>query len=99
AALVWALIGVLASGAGFVVLDPAYPAARTAAYVAVSRPRALVTIPAAGPLPREVADALESGACRVDLSEVPPSPTTRPAVTVGPDDPAYIAFTSGSTGG
>jgi non-ribosomal peptide synthetase component F len=53
AALVRALLGVLKSGAAFLVLDPAYPPARLAEYVRIARPAAHLHLTAAGDLPSE----------------------------------------------
>ena len=39
AALVWALLGLLKAGAAFMILDPAYPAARLLSYLRLARPR------------------------------------------------------------
>jgi amino acid adenylation domain-containing protein len=56
AALVWAILGVLKSGAAFVILDPAYPERRLMDYLRAARPRAWLHIAAAGEMP----SALES---------------------------------------
>jgi amino acid adenylation domain-containing protein len=58
AALVRALIGTLRAGAAFLVLDPAYPAARLAEYVRIARPAGWLPIAEAGEVPAELADAL-----------------------------------------
>ncbi|OGQ77555.1 MAG: hypothetical protein A3F90_11830 [Deltaproteobacteria bacterium RIFCSPLOWO2_12_FULL_60_19] len=109
APLVWAVLGVLKAGAAFVILDPAYPAARLVECLRAAKPRGWFQIAAAGPLP----DALEkfitvsSIRCRLELSADPAAasrdPLTAysiddPGIAVGPDDLAYVAFTSGSTG-
>jgi amino acid adenylation domain-containing protein len=108
--LVLAVLGVLKAGAAFVILDPAYPTRRLIDSVDAARPSAWIEIvgdftppPALSEfvstapfkcriqLPQKAADARDSLAgagTAVDVS-----------VTVAPDDPAYIAFTSGSTGG
>src|SRR4029079_9342268 len=52
AAPVRALLGTMKSGAAFLVLDPAYPAARLAEYVRIARPAAHLHLSAAGRLPR-----------------------------------------------
>ncbi len=107
ATLVWAVLGVLKAGGAFVVLDPAYPAARLVATLELAAPRAFLRLTEAGPLPAELASflAARSGCARIDLA--PAAAAERapggeeaapPAVEVGPDDLAVIAFTSGSTG-
>jgi amino acid adenylation domain-containing protein/non-ribosomal peptide synthase protein (TIGR01720 family) len=108
ATLVWALLGVLKAHAAFVVLDPAYPAARQVEIVELVRPRAWLEMTAAGPPPA----ALE--ACLAALPHcprltLPPWPSlageaagggadSAPRLAVGPDELALVALTSGSTG-
>ncbi|HEX3529024.1 MAG TPA: amino acid adenylation domain-containing protein, partial [Thermoanaerobaculia bacterium] len=82
AALAWAVLGVLKAGCAFLLLDPEYPAARRAAMVRLGGARTVVPLDAS-------ADAHDPNN--------PNDPGT-PRVSVGPDDPAYVAFTSGSTG-
>ncbi|PYQ65419.1 MAG: non-ribosomal peptide synthetase, partial [Acidobacteria bacterium] len=98
APLAAALLGVLRAGAAFVIFDPAYPPARLAAMAARARPRAWVEVPGAPPLPEEMATAL-AGVPRfpVDGPGLPVDPAA-PCAAVHPDAPAWIAFTSGSTG-
>ena len=98
APLAAALLGVLRAGAAFVILDPSYPPARLAAVVERARPRAWVEVPGAPPVPPEVAAAL-SGIpfLQVDGPGLPADPGA-PCAAVHPDAPAWIAFTSGSTG-
>ncbi len=114
APVVWAVLGVLEAGAAFVVLDPAYPAARLAAMVELAGPRAWLEVAAAGPpgpeLEALLQDLAASGrlACRLALPGGGPDGArpllqSLPAATgeppaVAPDDVALIAFTSGSTG-
>ncbi|MCP4654050.1 MAG: amino acid adenylation domain-containing protein [bacterium] len=88
ARLVPAILGVLSAGAAFLILDPAYPAARRRDAVRRARCRGWVRIAGGG---------TDLGCRRFEL---PPRDAAGepPAVTVGPDDPAYVAFTSGSTG-
>ena len=54
AALVRALVGTMKSGAAFLVLDPAYPAARLGDYVRIAHPAAHLHLSAASALPDEV---------------------------------------------
>jgi len=109
AALVWAILGVLKAGAAFVILDPAYPASRLINYLETSQPRAFLQITAAGELPKSILETLESLSCRCRLELTSDSIELvrqqfqgygkhNPGVQVEPDDLAYVAFTSGSTG-
>ncbi|HVR96729.1 MAG TPA: amino acid adenylation domain-containing protein, partial [Thermoanaerobaculia bacterium] len=106
APLVPAVLGVLRAGAAFVMLDPAYPAARLVDVLDLAAPAAWLRVEAAGPVPEQVAAWLEAAGCvRLDLPNGGPAvllerllPGTAPDVSVGPNDAAYVAFTSGSTG-
>jgi amino acid adenylation domain-containing protein len=108
ASLVVALLGVLKAGAVFVVLDPAYPAARLIDYLSIAQPKAWVQLEPAGKLPQTLAQYLGSAGLRCRLN-LPPAKNEiasllvgysgkPPEIVLGADDPAYIAFTSGSTG-
>jgi amino acid adenylation domain-containing protein len=103
AALVRALLGTLRAGAAFLVLDPAYPAARLAEYVRIARPTGWLPLAGAGEVPAELADALREtvratlplggrAGAGVGGSAEPPR------VEIGPDSLAYLSFTSGTTG-
>jgi amino acid adenylation domain-containing protein/non-ribosomal peptide synthase protein (TIGR01720 family) len=109
APLVWALLGVLKAGGAFVILDPAYPAARHIACMELAEPRAWIQLEAAGALPPALAAHLDAAGvnCRVILPRRADAearglfadyPAEDPCVRLGPDDLAYVAFTSGSTG-
>ncbi len=109
APLVPALLAALETGAAFVVLDPAYPAARLADMVLLAPPAALLAVEAAGPVPEEVEAALAEAGCRCRLvlpprrarrarDPAPGEPEEPLGVELTADDPAYVAFTSGSTG-
>src|SRR6185295_6722421 len=50
-----AILGVLKAGGAVVMLDPAHPAARLRLCLEEARPRAVVAVAAAGPIPEEVA--------------------------------------------
>ncbi len=110
AALAWTVLGVLKAGAAFVLLDPAYPAARQIEILERAAPRAWLRLAAAGPLGPEL-DLYLAGALPPARRLAIPAwrdvaasalfadlPATPPAVEVGPGDLAYLAFTSGSTG-
>ncbi|MCP4660045.1 MAG: AMP-binding protein, partial [bacterium] len=65
ASLVWALVGILKAGAAFVVLDPAYPAARLGEYVRLARPRGWLEIAGATAPPAELEARVDAlGCCR-----------------------------------
>ena len=108
AALVWALLGILKAGAAFLILDPAYPAARLIQYVRGAKPRGLISLAAAGVLSDELESALSATVrCRAALPQrAEPEnrrlferySTAEPAVRIRPDELAYVSFTSGSTG-
>ncbi len=104
-----AVLGALAAGGAFALLDPAYPAERIVAMLDLAEPRAFVRLEAAGPLPAEIDEWLtRKGAIRLDLpvggasavlAALPPVPDGgMEPIEIGPDDPALVAFTSGSTG-
>jgi amino acid adenylation domain-containing protein len=108
APLVMALLGILKAGAMFVILDPAYPAARLNAYLLIARPKGWVQMDSAGALAEELTACLDSLdlTCRMQLPAsklaaadlLRGQPEAEPCAEVGPNDPAYVAFTSGSTG-
>lgn len=102
--LAWAVLGVLKAGAAFLLLDPAYPEAWRLEQIRAARPRGWICLlsegePASPPVPT----------CPVTLelpvSRVAPRAallrdhsTDYSPVVVGPDDLAYLAFTSGTSG-
>jgi amino acid adenylation domain-containing protein len=110
----WAVLGTLRAGAAFVMLDPTYPPARLVDILRLAAPTAWLEIAAAGPPPPAVEEYIRESAaagtllCRQLLPGGGPDPTdptdpsdALPTVgpdAVGPDDLAYVAFTSGSTG-
>ena len=109
AALVVALLGILKAGAAFVILDPAYPASRLISYLRIAKPRALLHIEGAGEMAEELREFVTNlGLCcqltilnRKLSSENDPLKAYSaldPNLPIQADDPAYIAFTSGSTG-
>ena len=109
ASLVWGLLGIMKSGAAFMVLDPQYPANRLQAHVEIARPRALVYTDAAGSMAASLESQLHAaGVHRVDLPSFSAArersvsadfPGTCPVLKVDADDVACVGFTSGLTGG
>jgi amino acid adenylation domain-containing protein len=109
AALVRALLGTMKSGAAFLVLDPAYPAARLAEYVRIARPAAHLHLPAAGDLPGEAAALLDAtlrtrivlrprGDASAEDIDGLGAAGEAPRIDIGADTLAYLSFTSGTTG-
>lgn len=109
AALVWSLLGVMEAGAAFLILDPAYPASRLVDMARLAGVRGWLEIEAAGPLQPELEGvaAAPSMRCRLSLPNkhdgeqndfLAESGTSEPAAALSPDELAYVAFTSGSTG-
>ncbi|MBW4718165.1 amino acid adenylation domain-containing protein [Saccharothrix obliqua] len=104
-----AIHGVLAAGAAYVPLDPLAPPARTAVLLRDSGARCVVvteftasTVPVVPPLDTVVVcDGAGRGTGpvrwlgRADLDRCEP---VAPAPRIGPDDLAYVLYTSGSTG-
>ncbi|MFC5286577.1 amino acid adenylation domain-containing protein [Actinokineospora guangxiensis] len=86
-----ALLGVLKAGAAYVPLDPAHPDGRTAAVIAESGARLVLTeAPLAGRLPEDTPTAL--------IADTGTEPEHRPAVRVSAADLACVLYTSGSSG-
>ena len=108
ASLAWALLGILKAGAAFLILDPAYPTARIIEYVRGAKPRGFVHLRAGGAVSNELEDVLQATVhCRVTLSSLSSFrhddvlhtySKVDPQITIGPDDLAYVSYTSGSTG-
>jgi amino acid adenylation domain-containing protein/FkbH-like protein len=109
ASLIWAILGTMKSGAAFVILDPADPAARTISYLELVKPTGWIQLKAAGELPKALSDYLEmvQYCCRLELprlAEAVKHDLRSGQAGVGvkadlaADDLAYLSFTSGSTG-
>jgi amino acid adenylation domain-containing protein len=109
AALIIALLGILKAGATFVILDPAYPAARLISYLRLARPRAWLHIDGAGEMAEELKEIVANLdlCCEFTILNRKVSPDTDslkayseldPNLPIQADDLAYMSFTSGSTG-
>ncbi|MFE7593340.1 amino acid adenylation domain-containing protein, partial [Kitasatospora sp. NPDC057512] len=94
AELVVAVLAVLKSGAAYLPVDPAYPAARISYLLQDAAPAVLVTTGGIGELPgAESVDRF-----LLDTADLAGRPDTDPEVAVDPRHPAYVIYTSGSTG-
>jgi amino acid adenylation domain-containing protein len=108
APLALALLAILKSGAVFVILDPAYPVQRSIDYLKIAQPKGWLQMEAVGELPEGIAECLDSLGipCRIRLPRTKHEiahalsqlPESEPGVSVNAEEPAYLAFTSGSTG-
>jgi amino acid adenylation domain-containing protein len=103
AVLAPAVVGVLAAGAAFTLLDPAYPAERLAEVVRQARPRAWVDLAGAGALPGPLAEVLGAAAgcprlAAPGAAAEPPDERAAPPPPAAAERLAYLAFTSGTTG-
>jgi amino acid adenylation domain-containing protein len=99
--MVVGLLGIMKAGAGYVPLDPAYPAERLAFMLGDCAPAALLTQSAlAGPLALDgVPRVLLDGAA--DLALIDACDTANPdaqALGLSASHLAYVIYTSGSTG-
>ncbi|MEU1588447.1 amino acid adenylation domain-containing protein [Micromonospora sp. NPDC005710] len=89
--LLVAVLAVWKAGGAYLPIDPGYPAERVAFMVADAAPVAVVTSPV-------VQDVLPLGVARLLVGDPPEItvPSSRPVVRR--EHPAYVMFTSGSTG-
>jgi amino acid adenylation domain-containing protein/non-ribosomal peptide synthase protein (TIGR01720 family) len=88
-----AMLAVLKTGAAYLPIDPALPAARIAFMLADAAPIATITTTGlAGQLDELSVAVIEVGDPAVDAQPATPLPTPTP------DDLAYIIYTSGTTG-
>ena len=91
-----AILGVLTAARAYVPLDPAFPQRRLARTLERSAADLVVAEPTTLDLARRIAGP---GRQVIDASDPPPPPMHAvPCAGPGPDDVAYIYFTSGSTG-
>ncbi|WP_394824666.1 amino acid adenylation domain-containing protein [Pendulispora albinea] len=92
AEIIVSMLGILKAGCAFVPIDGTYPAAVVRDYIARSKAAAVVVVAGC-----EAAAETISGIPRLSLHELEPAPPPA-AVDAGPDTPAYVMFTSGTTG-
>jgi amino acid adenylation domain-containing protein len=109
ASLIWAIMGALKAGAAFLILDPTYPTSRLTDYLKLAQPRGWLQIESADPPTAALQTFLKTLPCCCHLVLPPRTivaekrllaefPVDDPDVQVGPDDLAYLSFTSGSAG-
>ncbi|REK29491.1 MAG: amino acid adenylation domain-containing protein [Planctomycetota bacterium] len=107
AALIGTLLAILKAGGVFLVLDPDHPPRRSLRCLEAARPQAWIHITGVAPPAEPLTEFLQAlpDERRIEITraiEAPVAsdeqPIASPEPVVGPDDPAYIAFTSGSTG-
>jgi amino acid adenylation domain-containing protein len=91
AATIVTLLAVLKAGAAFVALDPREPAHRREQLLRVAGLRTVLTT-------AELAAGLSDADVVPDVADLTELPDTPPDTAAGPDDLAYVAYTSGSTG-
>jgi acyl-CoA synthetase (AMP-forming)/AMP-acid ligase II len=105
-----AILGSFRAGAGYTILDPAHPGSHLVTLAERARPRAVLRLADAGPVPEELAAAFAALDPCLDL-ELPPAasgppeggplsawPAAAPDLSLTPDDEACLTFTSGTTG-
>ncbi|HSO38087.1 MAG TPA: amino acid adenylation domain-containing protein [Labilithrix sp.] len=100
---IWALLGVLKSGAAFTLLDAHYPSARLVEQLRIAEPAAWIGAAEATALDGDLAQVVATIEHRIDLAsraaELDALPDAAPALDLPPDRRAYVVFTSGTTGG
>jgi amino acid adenylation domain-containing protein/non-ribosomal peptide synthase protein (TIGR01720 family) len=89
-ALLASLLGVLQAGAAYVPLDPGYPRARLAFMLADAAPAALISAGLDVDAP--------PGTRHLHLDAIAPGAGPDVACDAAPGDPAYLMYTSGSSG-
>ena len=85
-----AQLGILSAGAAYVPLDPQHPPARIARVLADAGAAAVLT-------DAELRQRLPVGVAALEITEAAAEDPAEP-VAVGPDNLAYLVYTSGSTG-
>lgn len=107
APLVLALFGILRAGAAFCIFDPAYPGLRLARCLRAAKPKAWLQMAAAAAPSQDLEAAIAEtvGSCRLTVPKGPEvslvSELSASRDFLDPDHsdcPAYVTFTSGTTG-
>ena len=88
------LLGIIKSGAAYLPLDPAFPAARISYMLEDSGCRVLLTESAY----LSGRTGISPDAVIIELDQLPDAPTTNPPRNTAPDSLLYLIYTSGSTG-
>ncbi|MBB3228584.1 amino acid adenylation domain-containing protein [Luteibacter sp. Sphag1AF] len=96
--MVATLLGVLKAGAGYVPLDPAFPADRLAFMVEDAALAALIVDVPPTAFPFDPAKTLILTHDRDEIEHAPATRLPRDELSATPDSVAYVIFTSGSTG-
>lgn len=98
-ATVAAFLGVLASGRVLLSIDPALPVERKKTMLREAEARLLIGVGLAPDLRSQLDDEIQTLNVEEDGSSLPLTNAEHPALPeVTPEEPAYIFFTSGSTG-
>ena len=95
-AMLMGLIGILKAGGAYLPLDPSYPRERLAFMLADARAPVLIT--QAALVERLPAHHARTVRLDADWPVIARQPTTAPPLALHPHHPAYVVYTSGSTG-
>jgi amino acid adenylation domain-containing protein len=94
-----ALLAILKAGAAYVPLDPSYPCGSLRVMMQDGQPSAIISHESAGNV---IGVAAACGIPIIPMTNVPPhavpADAPAPAEAIGPNDLAYVMYTSGSTG-
>lgn len=98
-ALLWSVLGVARTGAIFVVLDRSYPQARLSTLVSICGPKLLISaLPENDPCATDLARAFDLDVLNTRTSACAGADAFADREDILASNPAYLLFTSGSTG-